>query len=101
MGKRIPIDLHTIDQQHAIEIVIDGAPIARALGLDTATFLRLLALRKIDQLCERGTDEDAGLYRASFYHQRKRVRVVVDREGRQQGGLEVSERSPGGAPPGV
>lgn len=91
MGRRIAIALNP-----AFEIVIDGAPIARALGLDKATFFRLLALRKIDQLCERGIDEDAGLYRASYYYQRKRVRVVVDREGRQVGAIDIRERPPGG-----
>lgn len=91
MGRRIAIDLAP-----GFEIVIDGAPIARALGLDKATFFRLLETRKIDQLCERGTGADAGRYRASFYHQRKRVRVVVDRAGRQHGAIEVSERTPGG-----
>ncbi|MBS0227774.1 MAG: hypothetical protein JSS23_03660 [Proteobacteria bacterium] len=90
MGRRIAIDLNPTP-----DIVIDGGPIAEALGLDTATFFRLLETRKIDQLCERGIDEDAGLYRASYYYGRKRVRVVVDREGRQQGELEIREREPG------
>ena len=90
MGRRIAIDLNPTR-----EIVIDGALIARALGLDKATFFRLLALRKIDQLCERGIDEDAGLYRASYYYGRKRVRVVVVRGGRQQGEVELREREPG------
>lgn len=91
MGRRIAIELNP-----TLEIVIDGGPIAHALGLDTATFLRLLETRKIDQLCERGIDEDAGLYRASYYYHRKRVRVVVDREGRQVGAIDIRERPPGG-----
>jgi hypothetical protein len=33
-------------------------------------------------LCERGTGEDEGLYRASFYIERRRARLVVDRDGR-------------------
>jgi hypothetical protein len=37
--------------------------------------------RKITLLCERGTGEDAGLYRASFYLDGKRVRLVVDGDG--------------------
>jgi hypothetical protein len=37
--------------------------------------------RKITVLCERGTGEDRGLYRASFYHDGKRVRLVVDADG--------------------
>lgn len=96
MGRRIPIDLNPTR-----EIVIDGAPVARALGLDKAAFFRLLAQRKIDQLCERGVGEDAGRFRASFYHGRKRVRVVVDHAGRVLEPLEISERTPGGAPSGV
>lgn len=90
MGKRIPIDLNP-----RVEITIDGAPIAAALGLDKADFFRLLAIGKITQLCERGTGEDAGLYRASFYFDRKRARVIVDRDGTPQGPVECSERTPG------
>ncbi len=89
MGRRIAIELNP-----TFEIVIDGAPIARALGLDKDAFFRLLAQRKIDRLCERGTGEDTGRWRASFYHGHKRVRVVVDRDGRMLEPPEVSERTP-------
>jgi hypothetical protein len=37
--------------------------------------------RQVTLLCERGTGEDAGLYRASFYYAGKRVRLVVDADG--------------------
>ena len=77
MGKRIPLDLAA-----APEIAIDGTLVARALGLDVAVFRRLMDDRKIAVLCERGTGEDAGLYRASFYHAGRRVRLVVDAAGR-------------------
>jgi hypothetical protein len=40
-------------------------------------------------LCERGTGEDAGLYRASFYHEGKRVRLVVDGDGNPVLGRDV------------
>jgi len=90
MGRRIAIDLNP-----TLEIVLDGAPIAHALGLDKDAFFRLLAQRKIDQLCERGIGADVGRWRASFYHGRKRVRAVVDREGRMLEPLEISERAPG------
>ncbi|WP_449448112.1 DUF6522 family protein [Thermomonas brevis] len=86
MAKRIAIDLNP-----AFEITIDPAPIAQALALEPATFLRLLEQRKISQLCERGTGEDEGLYRASFYHRGRRARVVVDRQGRMVG--EVEQRA--------
>ena len=63
-------------------IEIDGAVVARSLGLDVEAFRQLMADRKITVLCERGTGEDAGLYRASFYYGDRRVRLVVDKEGR-------------------
>ena len=36
--------------------------------------------------------DDAGLYRASFYHAGKRVRVVLDRDGQLQGDVELRTR---------
>ena len=76
MGKTIPIDLNP---SRAVEI--DGALVATGLGLALADFRQLMEHRKITVLCERGTGEDAGLYRASFYHEGKRVRLVVDADG--------------------
>ncbi|MGY1457862.1 MULTISPECIES: DUF6522 family protein [unclassified Luteimonas] len=64
------------------DIEIDGDLVARGLGLDVERFRELMALRKVGMLCERGTGEDAGLYRASFYHEGRRLRLVVDAEGR-------------------
>lgn len=77
MGKPIPIDL-----KPPRDIEIDGDLVARALELDVAAFRQLMDDRKIAVLCERGTGEDAGLYRATFYHGHKRVRLVIDGEGR-------------------
>lgn len=85
--KAIPIDLNP-----KLEIEIAAAPIATALDLPVDMFLQLLKQHKINQLCERGTGEDAGLYRASFYHAGKRVRVVLDRDGQQQGDIELRTR---------
>ena len=76
MGKHIPVDLNPSDS-----VEIDGALVAQGLGLELADFQRLMEHRKITVLCERGVGEDAGLYRASFYHEGKRVRLVVDDEG--------------------
>lgn len=89
MAKRIAIDLNP-----AFEIAIDPAPIAQALALESTAFLRLLEQRKISQLCERGTGEDEGLYRASFYHRGRRARVVVDRQGRMVGEVEQARLTP-------
>ena len=74
------------------EIGIDGARVAQGFGLDVDTFRRLMDARSITLLCERGTGEDAGLYRASFYHGTTRVRVIVDGEGAVvPGGFSVDE----------
>lgn len=62
-------------------IDIDGALVARTLGLGVDEFRRLMADGKITVLCERGTDEDAGRYRASFYYKQQRARFIVDEGG--------------------
>lgn len=90
MGRSIAIDLNP-----KFEIEIEGGPIATALGLDQDTFFTLLEQRKIDQLCERGTEEDEGLYRASFYYENKRARIVVDKTGKPIGEVEASTREKG------
>ena len=76
MGKTIHID---VNPSHAVEI--DGAFVARGLGLEVPEFRQLMDRRQITVLCERGTGKDAGLYRASFYHAGRRLRLVVDSDG--------------------
>ena len=61
---------------------IDGNLVARALALETTDFQRLMDAGKITVLCERGVGEDAGCYRASFYHAGQRARFVRGRSGR-------------------
>lgn len=73
----IPLELNPT---RAVEV--DGALVARGLGLEVDAFRRLMDDRKVTVLCERGTGEDEGLYRATFYYADKRVRLVVDAEGR-------------------
>jgi len=86
-----PIDLHIADQPG---IEIDGDLVARGLGLGVDRFRELMAIRKISVLCERGTGEDAGLYRASFYHEGRRMRLVVDAGGQP---VDHPSQTPGGA----
>ena len=62
-------------------IEVDSALIAPGLGLEPAEFKRLLDTGKIRVLCERGTGEDTGAYRASYYLGDRRVRLVVDAAG--------------------
>ena len=76
VGKPIAIDLNP---SRAVEI--DGALVASGLGLALADFRQLMEHGKISVLCELGVGEDAGLYRASFYHEGRRARLVVDGEG--------------------
>ena len=75
----IPISLQ--GGPRAPDIEVDAAHVARGLGLDVADFRQRMADRKITVLCERGTGEHAGLWRASFYLGDRRVRLVVDAEG--------------------
>ena len=77
MGKSIPIATNPA----APDITIDAALLADAFGLEQDAFRKLMDDRKITVLCERGTGEDAGLYRASFYYGDTRVRLVVDETG--------------------
>lgn len=69
-----PVEQPTID--------IDGALVAEHLQLEVEEFRRLMADGKITLLCERGTGEDAGRWRASFYYGGQRARFVVDAQGR-------------------
>jgi len=81
-----------IELARTAEVEVDGALVARGFGLDVDCFRQLMGQGAITQLCERGTGEDAGLYRASFYHGGTRVRMVVDGEGVVvPGGFSVDE----------
>jgi hypothetical protein len=62
-------------------IAIDATDVAPHLGLDVDTFRGLMGDGRISVLCERGIRDDAGLYRATFYHHGTRVRLVVDAHG--------------------
>src|SRR5690606_32681314 len=89
-GRRIDIALNP-------EVEIDAARVAGGLGLAVGEFRCLMEQRRITVLCDRGTDEDAGPYRATFYHGQRRVRLVVDASGRPVGGmLEPLQPRPGG-----
>jgi hypothetical protein len=63
------------------ELEIDGALVAEAIGLDVAAFRQLMDEGKITVLCERGTGEDAGTWRTSFYYGGRRARFVLDAQG--------------------
>lgn len=77
MGKTIPIETNP----SAPQVEIDAALLADAFAMEVEAFRQLMNDRKITVLCERGTGDDDGLVRASFYYQRMRVRLVVDQAG--------------------
>lgn len=84
MDKGILIELNPSNT-----VEVDGGLVARGLGLALPDFRQLMEHQKITVLCERGIGVDAGLYRASFYHQGKRMRLVIDGEGNPQPGSET------------
>ncbi|WP_374012347.1 DUF6522 family protein [Pseudoxanthomonas koreensis] len=63
---------------------IDGALVADRLGLEVDAFRQLMADGKVSVLCERGTGEDAGTWRATFYYGRQRARFLIDAGGEVQ-----------------
>lgn len=63
------------------EVIVDAATVAAGLGLEVTRFRELMGTGAITTLCERGTDDDAGKYRLTFYYERRRVRLVTDSSG--------------------
>jgi hypothetical protein len=71
----------TRDEPHAQDIEVDAALVASALGLAPAEFQTLMRNGRIRTLCERGIGEDVGRYRLSFYHLKRRLRLITDAQG--------------------
>jgi len=95
MARPIPLQL-----ADPVRIEVDGALVARGLGLAPAEFRRLMEAGRVRVLCERGVGEDAGLFRASFYHGDRRVRLVLDAEGRLVAGApDAPDSTPPSRPP--
>ena len=61
-------------------VEIDGSRVAVALDLELAGFRELMDKQKIDVLCERGTGEDLGQLRVTFYYSGRRARFLFDRQ---------------------
>ena len=60
---------------------VDAALIADGLGISPAMVQPLMREQKITSRCERGIRRDAGRYRLTFWHDDRRLRLVVDRTG--------------------
>ncbi len=79
--KGVPLRLLNSDSTSGSEIKIDGSLVAARLGLEVEVFRQLMHDSKVSVLCERGTGEDAGLNRVTFYFQGRRFRALVTRDG--------------------
>ena len=90
-GRRIGIALNP-------QVEIDAAPVARGLALEPVRFRELMEQGQIQLLCERGVGEDAGLYRATFYYDGRRARLVVDGAGTPVAPLETRAHPASTAP---
>lgn len=61
---------------------IDARVIGMGLGLEPARVQALMQAEKISLLCERGTGEDQGCHRITFYYPGRRFRILIDTAGR-------------------
>lgn len=62
-------------------IEIDARIIAEGLGIAPEDVEPARHAGTVTTLCERGTDEDAGLVRVTFYFGKRRLRLLVDAHG--------------------
>ncbi|KFN43236.1 hypothetical protein N790_11030 [Arenimonas malthae CC-JY-1] len=63
------------------KVDVDARLVAEGLGLPPQDVPAMVADRRIATLCERGTGEDAGLYRFTFWFGHKRFRLTTDAAG--------------------
>ncbi len=71
------------------EFSVDADIVAQGLGIDPADVLAAMRQGRITSLCERGVEEDAGRSRLTFFHGTRRLRLVIDEDGK------ILERSVG------
>lgn len=74
---------------------VDARLVGDGLGIDAALVPALMRKGAITSLCERGTEDDAGRYRLTFFYEGRRFRIVVDAEGKvlQRSLLDLGERA--------
>lgn len=64
-------------------VSVDAETIAVGLGMrDAASVQRLMRAGTLTSLCERGVDEDAGRHRVTFFYKNRRLRLVIDENGK-------------------
>lgn len=64
------------------EIEVDAELLAEGLQLTPQLALSLLRDGHIASRCERGEEADAGTFRLTFVHDRRRLQLIVDADGR-------------------
>jgi len=79
-------------QEGAIQV--DATLIAEGLGIEPSLVQARMRDGAITSLCERGSDEDSGRYRLTFFSGNRRFRIVVDERGNviQRSATDVSDR---------
>jgi hypothetical protein len=75
---------------------IDASVLGQGLGLEPSEVPELLRSGAITSRCEKGIEEDEGRYRLTFFHNNRRMRVIVDATGII---LQRSSINYGSAPP--
>lgn len=75
-------------------VSLDASVIAHDLGLKPAQVLERLRAGELTARCEQGIGEDAGQFRLTFYHQSRRLRLIVDQAGRilQRSAVQLRRR---------
>jgi hypothetical protein len=63
-------------------IEVEAGLVAEGLGLPVSQMKELMREGAITSRCERGADGDAGRHRLTFFHKSRRLRLVIDSEGR-------------------
>jgi len=73
---------------------IDASVLAAGLGLEASRVPELLRSGAITSRCERGTNEDEGRYRLSFFYAGRRLRLITDASGRvlQRSSIDFGSR---------
>lgn len=80
---------------------VEASLIAADLGLDPSQVLESMRAGQLTALCERGVAEDAGRYRLSFRRGNRRLRMIIDEQGRilERQLTRIRRRRPAAATP--
>lgn len=76
------------------EILVDATVVAEGLGLNPEAVQERMREGHITSLCERGTGEDEGRFRLTFFSGNRRFRVIVNEAGKiiQRLGIDFGDR---------